>query len=264
MKIILHADDFGFDDNTVKATIDCFEKGALSSATIMPSMPSTRKAIAYAKENPQFSFGVHLTYVDGLDPICNSNEIKSLVDRNGMFLPSNRIRLKSFLHTLNQKEIIEETKRQIGFLLDSSISVSHIDSHGHIHKFPIFQDAIAEAIDSFNIKRVRKGQDIFLNLINNNGIKRKFFRALNDKMDHGLVKKFISTDHLYMPTNSFDVNWTDRLLDSISTLDDKSTLEVGVHPGTDEKWRENEYNDILLFSSILKGTNNELISWNNI
>jgi predicted glycoside hydrolase/deacetylase ChbG (UPF0249 family) len=264
MKIILHADDFGFDDNTVKATIDCFEKGALNSATIMPSMPSTKKAIEYAKVNPQFSFGVHLTYVDGLEPICNANEIKSLIDKSGKFLPSNSIRLKSFLHTLNRKEIIEETKRQIGFFLDSSIPVSHVDSHGHIHKFPFFQDAICEAIDYFSIRKVRKGQDVFLNLLNSNGLKRKLLQTLNNRMDNGLVKKFISTNHLYMPTNSFDIDWSEKLLDKISMFDVQNTLEVGVHPGTDEKWRAQEYKDILLFSSILKGTSNELINWNNI
>lgn len=263
MKIILHADDFGFDNDTVRATIDCFEKGALTSATIMPSMPSTKDAIAYARENSQFSFGVHLTYVDGLPPISNPGKIKSLV-KNDVFLPSNKIRLKSFLNSLNKKEIVEETKRQIGVLLDASVSVSHVDSHGHIHKFPIFQEAVEEAISYFNIKKVRKGQDIFLNSANKTGLKRKLLHAINNKMDSGLKKKFFSTNHFYMPTNYYDVAWAEEILNVISSLDGEHTLEIGVHPGFDEEWRLQEYKDILLFSNLIRESNNKLINWNDL
>jgi len=264
MRIILHADDFGFDSDTVKATIDCFEKGALTSASIMPTMPAVKEAIAFAKCNPQFSFGVHLTYVDRLNPVSQSNKIKSLVDKDGLFLPSNNVRIKSLLHMLSKNEIVEETKRQIGLVIDHGIPISHVDSHGHLHKFPIFQDAIAEAIASFGIQKVRKGQDIFLNPINHAGIKRKMINALNSKMDNGLIKKFVSADHFYMPANSMDINWTLGILEIISTYDGDPTLEIGVHPGNNEKWRKHEYSDILEFASCLKETNNALINWNNI
>jgi len=264
MRIVLHADDFGFDKDTLKATIDCFEKGALTSASIMPNMESTKEAINYAKENPQCSFGIHLTYVDGLKPICMANQIKSLVGNNGMFLPSNMIRIKSLLHIISRMEVVEETKRQIGLVLDAGIPVSHIDSHGHIHKFPIFQDAIAEAIGSFNIMRGRKGQDIYLNPFKNDGLKQKIINVLNVQMDKGLVKKFITTDHFYMPANSMDTNWAKELLNIISSFDNQSSIEIGVHPGNLENWRKQEYQDILSFAAALKNTNNAFINWNNI
>lgn len=49
MKVILHSDDFGFDKDTLEATIDCFEKGALTSASIMVNCDASEKAIEYAK-----------------------------------------------------------------------------------------------------------------------------------------------------------------------------------------------------------------------
>lgn len=264
MQIILHADDFGYNKDTVKATIECFEKGALTSATIMATMESTKEAITFAKHHPQFSFGLHLTFVDGLRPLCFPNKIKSLVDKNGMFLPSNKIRLKSLLHLINRRSVVEETKRQINVVHEAGIPVSHIDSHGHIHKFPIFQDAIAEAIEFFGIKKVRKGQDIYLNPLNNDSIKRKIINALNIQMDQGLIKKFISTDHFFMPANTMDINWSKKLLNIASSIDTQSTLEVGVHPGNHENWRKQEYKDILVFASAIKETNHELINWHNI
>ena len=48
----------------MRATIECFEAGALTSATIMPGMPSTDEALAFARTRPDLSFGVHLTLTE--------------------------------------------------------------------------------------------------------------------------------------------------------------------------------------------------------
>lgn len=53
-KLIINADDFGFDAHTVEWTIKGFERGALTSATIMAGMPATDLAISFAKAHPQF------------------------------------------------------------------------------------------------------------------------------------------------------------------------------------------------------------------
>src|SRR4051812_25183985 len=96
MRIIVNADDFGMSDDTVRATIACFEDGSLTSATIMPTMPATAAAIEYAKAHPQFSFGVHLTYVcDTTEhPVSDPKDVAALCDASsGRFLPSQTVRV---------------------------------------------------------------------------------------------------------------------------------------------------------------------------
>ena len=85
--IIINADDFGFSENTVEATIKLFESKVISSATIMLSMPGTEIAIDYAKKNPQFSFGLHLNLItDDIEkPILQSSDIPTLTTRDGFF-----------------------------------------------------------------------------------------------------------------------------------------------------------------------------------
>ena len=141
MRVILHADDFGYDNDTVAATIDLFEKGCLSSASIMATMPAAGDALKYAAEHQMFSFGVHLTYVDGLLPAIR-NEKSSLLDENRLFYPSNDVRRKALLFKLKQKEIISESLAQINLVKDVGVGVSHLDSHGHLHKFPAFLEAL--------------------------------------------------------------------------------------------------------------------------
>jgi len=112
MRVILHADDFGFDKDTTLATIELLETGALTSATIMATMPEADKAIAYAARHPEFSFGVHLTYVDGLKPAV-LGDATSLTDENGVFYPSNDVRKKAILLKLKTDDIVEESLAQI-------------------------------------------------------------------------------------------------------------------------------------------------------
>lgn len=256
MRIILHADDFGFNEETTQATIECFERGALTSATIMVNCEATQKAIEYAKKHPEFSWGVHLTYVDGLTPIT---ECKSLLDENGVFADSNGIRKKAMTFRLNQREIIDETIAQIEILTNAGVKVSHLDSHGHIHKFPSFLLAVKKAARKCGIKRVRGVQNIFLKDGN-----RGLIGFLNSLFRTYISHKYKSTDYFYMAANSFDTNWADSLLNQLNLIEDEKSIEVGVHPGTVEDWRINEFNDINDFAAKLKQSKHNIITWNDI
>src|SRR5262245_66423492 len=97
MRIVLHADDFGASADTVRATIECFEAGALTSASIMPAMPATAEAVEFATTHPGLDVGVHLTFVGEGDerPLSQPDEIPGLVDESGRFLATRTIRLRS-------------------------------------------------------------------------------------------------------------------------------------------------------------------------
>lgn len=257
MKVILHADDFGFNEETTKATIECFERGALTSATIMVNCEATQMAIDYAKSHPEFSWGVHLTYVDGLKPV--NDKCISLLNDNGTFIESNLTRKKALLFKLKQKDIVSETISQIKVLSESGVKVSHLDSHGHLHKFPSFLLAVKKAAKIYGIERVRSVQNIFLKEESRGivGVLNNIFRAYI-RWNHK------STDYFYMAANNFDTNWSDSILDKLNELDDGMSIEVGVHPGSVEEWRINEFNDINDFAAKLKHTKHEIINWNDI
>ncbi len=257
MKVILHADDFGFNEETTKATIECFERGALTSATIMVNCEASKMAIDYAKKHPEFSWGVHLTYVDGLLPV--SKDCKSLLNEDGTFIESNSTRKKALLFRLNGKEVVNETVAQIKILTDVGIKVSHVDSHGHLHKFPSFLLAVKKAAKICGIERVRGVQNIFVKDENRGvvGLLNCIFRSY-------IRSNHKCTDYFYMAANSFDTNWADSILEQMEKIDSDKSIEVGVHPGYNEQWRINEFNDIIDFATKLKSTNHTLINWNNI
>jgi predicted glycoside hydrolase/deacetylase ChbG (UPF0249 family) len=260
MKIILHADDFGFDADTTMASIDLFDKGILKSASIMVNMPASQIAIEYARQHPEFSFGVHLTYVDGLHPVSRPEDIPSLTDRNRLFFDSNIVRKKALTGKIRKNDIITESIHQINILKSSGVPVSHLDSHGHLHKFPAFLFALNEICRQSEIYKVRRVQNVYIQKPSYG-----LTSGLNILFDKYISRHFKTTDKFYMPANSSDVHWSDSLLKIISCLPPQTILELGVHPGNNEDWRKDEYRDICDFADkIRKQTNYELINWHEI
>lgn len=263
MKVILHADDFGYDKDTTQATIELLECGALTSATIMPTMPAAEEAIAYAAAHKQYSFGVHLTYVDGLKPALQK-EGSTLLDNNGLFYPSNDVRKKAINLSLNKRDIIEESLAQIDIVRKGGAKISHLDSHGHLHKFPSFLLALPEIKKRAVLNKVRRVQNVFLQ---QPGLSPT--TILNRCFDWRIAHTCRTTDYFYMSANNMDTGWADAILEQMDILPQDAIIEVGVHPGhadtVEERWRIAEYNDIKDFASKLRALGkHQIITWNEV
>lgn len=263
MRIILNADDFGMSDDTVAATIDCFDQGALSSATIMANMPATGQAIEYARAHTGFSFGVHLTFCGdggGEERPCSSpGDVPALVDRRGRFLTTTAVRLKALAGRIPAAQIERETRAQIQTLVDAGVAVSHVDSHSHLHKIGAFREALARVLPAFGITRARGVQNLYL--------RRPAFNLtswLGGTWERRLRERFETTDHFYMPSSALDVDWAEPLLTGpLAGTGNDATVEVGVHPGSGEGWRLNEHDDIIAFAIVARARGHRIITWND-
>lgn len=263
MRVILHADDFGYDEDTTAATIELLENGCLSSASIMPTMPAAEEAMLYAAKHHECSFGVHLTYVDRLIPASLGKET-SLTDGNGVFYPSNDVRKKSVLFKLKKQEIVEESLAQIEIVRSAGVKISHLDSHGHLHKFPSFLASLPEIKKKSGILRVRRVQNVFLQKP-----KLSPTTILNSCFDWRITHSCKTTDYFYMSANNMDMEWADAILKQMDSLPQNAIIEIGVHPGRadtqEECWRIAEYNDIKDFSKKLRAKGkHQIITWNEV
>jgi predicted glycoside hydrolase/deacetylase ChbG (UPF0249 family) len=257
MRIILNADDFGLSDEITAATIDCFNRGGLTSATILVKMPGSAGAIEFAKANPQFSFGVHLTFVrDTVEaPVSNPADVSDLVSSDGGFLSSNTIRRKALLGRIAVDQIEREVTAQVELLRSHGVKVSHLDSHGHLHKFAPFRKALRNLKSRLGIERIRGVQNVYL---------RKPIKSptywLGGWWGRKLRALFKTTDHFYMPTSAVDKGWPQTLLSRVGGY----SLEVGVHPGYSEPWRVAESATARQFAEVAKAAGHQLITWNDL
>jgi predicted glycoside hydrolase/deacetylase ChbG (UPF0249 family) len=258
MKIITNADDFGYDADTARATIECLDSGSLTSASIMVNMPASAEAIAYAKRNPRKSFGIHLTFVtDSVEaPLSPPSSIRDLIGPDGKFLPSQTVRLRALLRRIPVDQIEREMYAQIAFLWDHGVKVSHVDSHGHVHKFAPFRLAMAKVLPRFKIARVRGVQDVYLR----KPVKSPTF-WFGPAWRRAIARSFKTTQHFYMPRSAGDTAaWPEAVLQRVNGR----SLEIGVHPGYAEAWRNEEREAVRVFAEIASKNGIDLVSWNEL
>ena len=259
-KIIVNADDFGHDSDSVMATIECFKAGALTSATIMPKMPATELAIKFARENPQHAYGVHLTFVrDTVEsPVADPRLISDLLTENGNFFPSHQLRLKALLGNIPVDQLCIEISAQLEHLIDAGIPISHVDSHGHLHKFKPFIQALALTLPRYGLSKVRNVQ----NQYTVTPLKSPTY-WLGPYWRRRLMNHFVTTSHFFMGTNASDSKWMEKILSR--PLD--GVLEIGFHPGSPlhgDAWRNNERLACLAFATEARKRQIPFISWNDI
>jgi predicted glycoside hydrolase/deacetylase ChbG (UPF0249 family) len=255
--LIVNADDFGFSDHTVEATIECFESGVLSSATIMPNMPAFEKAAAFAREHPEFSYGLHLCLTDERS-VSDPQEIPTLIAPGGRFWTTGAFFKRALTGRIARLDIHRELLAQLRRMNDAGVPVRHIDAHGHVHKVPIVPHALYGAIKETGIVTVRRAQNLFY------GQPRFSQRCCNS-----LANRFIrllgqTTDYFLMVAGALrngDTHWWE---DSIERLPPGVT-EIGIHPGWDEQWRRLDTMPVLeRGNQYLKDAGVRLISFNDL
>ena len=251
-KLIVNADDFGLNDETVDWTIKGFERGKITSATVMAGMTATARAVEYAKAHPQFSFGVHLYLVDEKS-MSDPAKIPSMIDpKTGKLWATRQFIVLNFLGLVKVEDLKTEMRAQIDALRAMGLNISHVDGHGHNHRLPQSIEALKELKAEGVIgDKVRRCQNLFV------GKPGLLSKMINGPMQKRLDGSFVMTDHFLMAAgHTQDLKWFSK---AVANLPDGLT-EIGIHPGKTEEWRRIDCEDC--FACDLSGV--ELTNFNAI
>jgi len=128
--LIVHADDVGMCKSVNRATIEALERGIVTSASIMVPCPAFEEFAEYAREHPEYDYGIHLTlnaefksYRWG--PVLPAEEVPSLIDENG-YLWEFENQVAANVRT---DDVERELTAQIDRALERGIKLSHLDTH---------------------------------------------------------------------------------------------------------------------------------------
>ena len=139
-RLIINADDFGLAPGVNRAVLELHRAGALSSTTLMANGPSFGHAVHMAFAQPGLAIGCHVVLIDG-SPYLHPDEVPSLLDPSRPASSWLRPTVASFVRDLlrgkiREQDIQAEAIAQIRRIQSSGFTVSHIDSHKHLHAFP--------------------------------------------------------------------------------------------------------------------------------
>jgi hopanoid biosynthesis associated protein HpnK len=154
-RLIVNADDFGFTRGVNAGIRQAFERGILTSATLMANGDAFDEAVAMARANPRLGVGIHLVAVGGR-PVADPSEIPSLIDADGL-LPRTLTDLIKLLarRRVRVEHIEREFAAQVERVCRAGLTPTHLDSHKHAHTQPLVMTALARVADGFNIRAVR-------------------------------------------------------------------------------------------------------------
>ena len=154
-RLIINADDFGLTSGVNRAIAVAHTSGIVTSTTLMANGRAFASALETARAVPRLSVGCHVVLVDG-KPILAAGEVPSLLVDDSQFPATFGGIAKLVLRKkLRPEQITCEVTAQIKRIQSVGISVSHLDSHKHVHMLPLVGAAIIHAAKACGVRAIR-------------------------------------------------------------------------------------------------------------
>ena len=162
-KIIVNADDFGWDENRTRAIIQAYKQGLIHTTTAMANMPWFEHAIEMAREAGLAEHvGLHLCLTEGRPLTERIKKCPRFCGEKGefnkVFHRSLRTRLKV---TAEESEAVaEEATAQMEKYCAAGLPWMHLDSHHHSHTDWSIARVVMPIARKMGFKSVRRARDL--------------------------------------------------------------------------------------------------------
>ncbi len=162
-KIIVNADDFGWDENRTRAILQAYKLDLIHTTTVMANMPWFDQAVEMAKETGMAEHvGLHLCLTEGCPLTNRIRNCPRFCDENGefnkFFHRSLRTRLK--ITSEESKAVVEEATAQMEKYCAAGLPWMHLDSHHHSHTDWSIARVVMPIARKMGFKSVRRARDI--------------------------------------------------------------------------------------------------------
>lgn len=251
-RIIINADDCGKSVAVNSAIDECIQLGCISSTTVMANMEDLDGAkVLFDKYSDKISFGAHLDLTEA-HPLTKSQILLDF----GYFKETEEGILMcghNFRHTIFPKrvreEIFNELDAQMTKLLDFGFSISHIDSHRHIHYGYGILPVFVKVAEKYHINKIRRSKNFMKPCVH-------LYMGKAWKMELDYLDSHFETADYFSSFSDYYNKTTNHILER-----NKSTFELMVHPGH-PKYKE----EITLLKEQYQTifVENQLISYKNL
>jgi len=152
-KLILNADDYGWDKDATQGILQLIEAGKIHNVSILANHCSNQDFKAIQSYSSAISCGLHVCLNEG-KPLFKQTS-SSIQNEEGYFYRSAELFKKAILKKIKYADVYTEIKSQHNFLKEHGIEVTHADSHQHIHQYPFLSKMITHALHEVGIKKIR-------------------------------------------------------------------------------------------------------------
>jgi len=155
MHVIFNADDFGLSRGVNTGIIESSTNGVVRSTTLMVGMEAQSHGLSLLSNAPNLKLGLHLRLTAGQA----FSKKGTLTDGAGHFLSQDNFWPRTHF---DESELYEELSLQVDAFKQLGISLSHIDSHHHVHTHPKVFPVVFELAQKHNVP-LRGGETLAAN-----------------------------------------------------------------------------------------------------
>ncbi len=151
MRIIINCDDLGYSTAVNDSILELMKQVRATSATLMMNAPAVEDAIKRLSSPKENSIGIHLNVTE-FSPLSEHPGLRPLLDETGSFSGSAR---HIWLNSAVREGVYAEWCAQLERAREFGLTISHVDSHHHIHTRPSLLPVLKRVMDRFGIHKVR-------------------------------------------------------------------------------------------------------------
>ncbi len=221
-RLIINADDWGYDANTTDRILTCFRAGAVSSVSAMMFMLDSERGAALAREHG-IDAGLHLNFSECFSKSnCppglahHQNRVAGYLTRHSLArVVYNPVLTQSFEYIVAAQ--CEEFSRLYG------AAPKRLDGHHHLH---LSSNVLVGGLLSV-------GTQVRRNFSFQRGEKSMLNRYYRKIVDRRLAKRHLLTDYLF----TLPLVQAEGRLDRIAFLSRGAVVEVETHPVRMDEYR---------------------------
>ncbi len=251
MKLIVNADDFGYDPGINGGIVHAFQNGIVTSTTLMANQPYTGEAAELALQNPKLGVGLHVNLTRG-EPISPAGEVRGLLNEAGFFMEPDHF----YQQDIKEEEVSREIQAQLDRIHELKIKPTHMDAHHHLQFHPVVLEVLIKMANEYGIP---------LRHVDHNTLTR--FRKENIPTPDIFVEEFFGEGATL-----------DNLIFMLTEINKRSpggTVEVMCHPGfmndfsAESSYRDSRRKELEILCSpeiknVIHRLDIQLISYNNL
>jgi len=156
-RLIINADDFGLTGGINRAIMQAHFNGVVTSATLMANGTGFEQAVTLTASAPSLSIGCHVMLVDG-SSLLQPARVPTLLagrDNPSFYRSAGTLAWRAITRRIDPAQIELEAIAQIRKLQSAGISVTHIDTHKHVHILPQILRPLLRAAQTCGVRKIR-------------------------------------------------------------------------------------------------------------
>ncbi|HMQ25708.1 MAG TPA: ChbG/HpnK family deacetylase [Acidimicrobiales bacterium] len=237
--LVVNADDYGLTLGVSSAILAAHERGVVTSTSVLTLAPAFPATAPWLRSHERLATGLHLALVGEDPPALTAAEIPTLVTDRGRLHESWRTLVPRLAAgRVDPDDVRRELSAQHEAFLGAGLTLSHLDSHQHLHLWPSVTAVVLDLADAWGRPAVR------LPSAHRRGPTALGVRALGRRLGPRLDRAGLAhADACFGLDESGHLDraaW-DPLLRRLRGRPDGTVVEIGTHPGAAEDPARDRY-----------------------